>query len=86
MSIISVSNIDLSLVSTDDMLDELAKRNDAMIFAAYQNRSEDVAWYQRRWHGGNIPALGLARFIQLRIQQACDEMDKVPDDEEEEEC
>ena len=66
---------DLSLVDSDDMLDELAKRNDAMIFAAYQNRTEDQSWYIRRWHGGNIPALGLARFIQKRIEEACNDMD-----------
>ena len=66
---------DLSLVDSDDMLDELARRNDAMIFAAYQNRTKDESWYIRRWHGGNIPALGLARFIQKRIEEACNNMD-----------
>lgn len=72
---------ELSIVSTNEMLDELAKRNDAMIFAAYQNRSEDTSWYYRRWHGGNIPALGLARFIQKRIEEACNDMDTDTDDE-----
>ena len=66
---------DLTLIDSDDMLDELARRNDAMIFAAYQNRTNDQSWYIRRWHGGNIPALGLARFIQKRIEEACNDMD-----------
>jgi len=77
-----VSDTDLSLIATDDLLDEVAKRSDAMIYAAYQNRTEDDAWYIRRWHGGNIPALGLARFIQKRIEEACDRMDVFDDDEE----
>lgn len=71
---------DLALVSSDDMLDELAKRNDAMIFAAYQNRTDDESWYVRRWHGGNIPALGLARFIQKRIEESCDKMDQIEEE------
>ncbi len=73
-------SVDLTLVSSDDMLDELAQRNDAMIFAAYQNRTDDLAWYIRRWHGGNIPALGLSRFIQKRIEEACNEMDQVKEE------
>lgn len=71
---------DLSLASSDDMLDELSKRNDAMIFAAYQNRSDNLSMYVRRWNGGNIPALGLARFIQKRIEEACDKMDRVEEE------
>lgn len=76
--------IDLSLVDTSDMLNELEKRNEAMIFAAYQNRTKEDSWYYRRWHGGNIPCLGLARFIQKRIEEACDDMDRRTDDEPEE--
>ncbi len=67
---------DLSLADTDDMLNELAGRFDAMIFAAYQNRSNDDRRYVRQWTGGNIPCLGLSRFIQRRIEEACDEMDR----------
>jgi len=74
-----MSETDLSLIATDDLLDEVAKRSDAMIYAAYQNRTKDDSWYIRRWHGGNIPALGLARFIQKRIEEACDQMDMLDD-------
>lgn len=75
---------DLSLVSTDDMLDELKTRHDAMIFAAYQNRTDKESWYIRRWDGGNIPCLGLSRFIQKRIEEACNDMDCYTRDPEEE--
>ncbi len=70
-----MSDPDLTLASTDDLLDELFSRSDSTIFAAYQNRSKDEQWYVRRWQGGNIPCLGLARFILRRIEGACDEMD-----------
>lgn len=73
---------DLTLVSTDDLMDEVSKRSEAMIFAAYQNRSKDDNWYIRRWSGGNIPALGLARFIGKRIEEACDRMDQYEGGEE----
>ena len=75
---------DLSLVSTDDMLDELKSRHDAMIFAAYQNRTLKESRYFRRWDGGNIPCLGLSRFIQKRIEEACDEMDRYTNDPDKE--
>ena len=74
---------DLSLISTDDLISELESRHDASIFAAIQNRTQETSWYYRRWDGGNIPCLGLARFIGRRIEEACDEMDatKEPPDE-----
>lgn len=74
---------DLALISTDDLIEELESRHDASIFAAIQHRTNDTSWYYRRWDGGNIPCLGLARFITRRIEQACDEMDatKEPPDE-----
>ena len=46
-----MSDPDLSLVATDELLDEVIRRSDAMIFASYQNVSEDKCWYTRRWHG-----------------------------------
>ncbi len=67
--------VDLSIVSTDDLLDEVFKRSDSAIFAAYQNRTKDEQWYQRRWTGGNIPCAGLVKFIGRRIGAAMDEMD-----------
>ncbi len=71
--------MDLTLIDSDDMLDELARRNDAMIYAAYQNRTDEQSWYIRRWHGGNIPALGLCKFVERRILSACDLMDQLDD-------
>ena len=68
--------IDLSIVSTDDLLVELEGRHDATIFAAIQHRTGDTSWYYRRWDGGSIPCLGLARFIQKRIEESCDDMDR----------
>ena len=67
---------DLSLISSDDMLDELARRSDAMIYACYQNRTAEEHWYQRRWCGGNIPCAGLVKFIGRRIASAMDQMDQ----------
>lgn len=68
---------DLSLVSTDDLLDALIARHDAIIFAGIQNRTTESYFYTRRWSGGNIMCLGLARFIQKRIEERCDEMDQI---------
>lgn len=78
-----MSDTDLALVSTDELLDELVRRHDAMIFAAYQDRTDELSMYSRRWHGGNIPCLGLARFVSLRIEDACNEMDILEEDGEE---
>jgi len=71
---------DLTLISTSDLLDELMDRHDSSIFASFQNRTDKEMWYMRRWQGGNIPCLGLARFIQRRIEEACDEMDVCVDE------
>ena len=77
-----MTDTDLTIVATDDLLDELAGRHDAMIFAGYKNKSDEISTYQRFWRGGNIPALGLAEFISMRIRDACNDMDRFEEGDE----
>lgn len=58
---------DLSLALLDDILAELRKRYDSFIFSYTNNidkDSDDVAVY---WHGGKMPALGLAELTKEKI-------------------
>ncbi len=60
---------ELSLVSTKDMLTEIEKRFDCMIFCGTVNRTaenNELEWLMR---GGTPAALGLARFAEKKAWQ-----------------
>ena len=60
---------DLSDVTTDEMFEELKKRNDAVILAAWQFLGADrrVAIYTN-WHGPKVILAGLARQIDRELE------------------
>jgi hypothetical protein len=58
---------DLSLVTTDSLLEELERRFDDMVFAGTVNRTNDRQFRQSFWNGCSLPCAGLAAELQQKI-------------------
>lgn len=57
---------DLSTVTTDELVDELRKRNDRTLIVLLMDRTSDQDQYTQYYSGGCIGAIGLAtRAIHL---------------------
>lgn len=58
---------DLSLVDIDEIMAELAKRYDGVVLSCVRSRSKDTDERYLNWRGGNITAIGLCRYAELKI-------------------
>jgi hypothetical protein len=70
-----MSDVDLSLVSADDLRDELLKRFDAMVIYGVNRRTENIELRFRRWTGSPFTCIGLARAAIYDLLDALDRSD-----------
>ena len=61
--------MDLELVSTDELFDELKRRFDGMIFHGVKNKYKDSKedTFFARWEGGGVLAIGLCEALKKRL-------------------
>ena len=64
-----MNNVDLSLVSIDEIIDELNKRYDHFIFSGIQVRGEDDLVTRRSWKGNSATCQGLCFQTQYFINK-----------------
>jgi len=60
---------DLSLVSIDELIDEVERRNDACIIAYIKTLDSKMEDAQFCYHGGKFTALGLARGMAYKLER-----------------
>jgi len=61
--------MDLELVDTDDMIDELHKRFDHSVFVGMKDTSDTAAVTKRRWKGEAHTLAGLCYDVSMCILQ-----------------
>lgn len=66
-------NPDLALFTSDELLDELAARFDAIVFASEVYHEEDTVLRMRRVHGSQMTCSGLGQWVSRRALQLADE-------------
>lgn len=71
---------DLELVSTDDLLDEIMKRFDHVVFIGRKDGAEEPNVYHRRWAGDYHTCIGLSHDMQDRILSDLIEIEEDEDD------
>jgi len=64
------NQLELALVSTTDMLEELSKRYPNMIFLGYKSRSKDIEEMVKRWQGHIVELLGIINIIEIEVVDA----------------
>lgn len=65
-----MSELDLELVSTDDLIDELAKRWEGLIVLGTKDLGSNVQYQNRsvlRLQGGTVRCLGLLEDAKMRV-------------------
>ena len=77
--------VDLSDVTTDEMFDELRKRNDGVIIAAWQFRADKRYAGYTNWQGSKVILAGLLKQLERELEFAwqCDEAKTVTEDDDE---
>ena len=55
--------MDLSLVSIDEMAEEIAKRSDSFIFACVMNETKDKDYRLIHFSGSKVACLGLSEVV-----------------------
>lgn len=60
---------DLSLISFEDLISELSKRFDHMIFCGLLDSSQDYFDMKRRYFGSRATCIAAAEFIQDMIKE-----------------
>lgn len=60
---------DLSLVSTDDLIDEIFRRNDAVIVARTAQRTNEKSRYCFSYSGSVMAAIGLCEQTKFELLQ-----------------
>ncbi len=73
---------DLSLVSVDELFEELNRRFDIWIFSGMQFRDqkESKIFTMRKWRGNSATCAGLASQLQIACYDAHVEQDEVDDE------
>ena len=72
---------DLSLLTTDELLDELEARTDAGVAIVVRLQSEDRYQTQHRWWGCHVTCVGACRIIEQAIARSFDESPNLPGDD-----
>ncbi len=57
----------MEFVTTEELIEELKKRHDSVLFVGIVNRASDADQYNLQWRGGTATAVGLARYAEQRI-------------------
>ena len=65
---------DLSLIATDDLLAELAKRNTAILFCAVKPLTGTVEERVVDYRGGLTSCVGLARWAEVHMLQEAEKI------------
>jgi len=60
---------DLSLTTTPELVDELAKRVDAFLFIAYQDRSKQSYALITEFKGSALEVIGLSEMLKDRVKE-----------------
>jgi hypothetical protein len=60
---------DLSLTTTSELVDELAKRVDAFLFIAYQDRSKQSYALITEFKGSALEVIGLSEMLKDRVKE-----------------
>ena len=64
---------DLSLVSLDDLLNEVFSRFDGFVCMGVQKATKpNIDIYFRRWSGGSATCLGLCSLLELELKKDYD--------------
>ena len=63
----------IEMMSTEDIIEELRRRHDTVLFVA--QRSMDVKTEERRcyWRGSTLTAIGLARYAEHNMHRYMDD-------------
>ena len=58
---------DLSFVTTDELVEELRKRHDSMIFAYNKSMGDDEDVFGMWYYGGRFTAIGIAEKVKHNL-------------------
>ena len=76
---------DLSLVSIEELVDELNKRTDANIFAYLQRTSDKLDDFRFFYHGGSFVSIGLCEALKgVLIRDTNDKLSLSDEDKDDE--
>ena len=70
--------LELELVETDELLEELRKRYDACVFVGVQERTEDFGFYDYSRHGDYLKCLGLCSYATKKVLKNLDDREEEP--------
>ena len=75
--------MDLSLISFDDLMEELKKRFHGYIFHGVKNQTKEENQYFADYYGGKCTCIGLCKLLEAKItDQAKEELEHLPPGED----